>query len=107
MILLLLLGTNQIIDKLRSLLNIKNDHICNIHVIAVHGIKLKDLQPCTEYDLVVIAVNKNGHCSEEAHITAKTHYFKKHTIPLIQLLSSFPFLFLIPLSNPPSDNTFQ
>lgn len=95
MILLLLLGTNQIIDKLRSLLNIKNDHICNIHVIAVHGIKLKDLQPCTEYDLVVIAVNKNGHCSEEAHITAKTHYFKKYTILLVYVAT-----FFIPLFDP-------
>ena len=38
MILLSLLGTHQIIDKLRSLLNIKNDHICNIHVTAVDSI---------------------------------------------------------------------
>lgn len=69
----------------------ENDHIlCNIDKIAVHGIKLKDLQPCTEYDLVVVAMNKNGHCSEEAHITAKTHYFKKYTIPLVYVTFFVP-----------------
>lgn len=69
----------------------ESDHILrNIDKIAVHGIKLKDLQPCTEYDLVVVAVNETGHCSEEAHITAKTHYFKKYTIPLIHVTFFVP-----------------
>ena len=69
----------------------ENDHILrDIDEIAVDGIELKDLQPCTEYDLVVVAVNETGHCSEEAHITAKTHYFKKYTIPLIHVTFFVP-----------------
>ena len=46
---------------------------------------------------MVVAVNKNGHCSEEAHITAKTHYFKKYTIPLVYVATFFIPLFV---SNP-------
>ena len=64
-----------------------------LHYILVNGIKLDNLDPGTEYDFVVIAVNKNGHYSKEAHLTARTKESMEYSLDLITtfLKSRFSF----------------
>lgn len=72
----------------------KNGNDCYIsHNIEFNGIKLDNLDPGTEYDFVVVAVNKNEHHSKEAHLTARTKESMEYSLILITASLKSRFFF--------------
>lgn len=69
-----------------------NDHYQE-YITAVNGIELNNLEPGTEYDFLVIAVNKNGHHSKEARITAKTKESMMYSLNLVATFLNSRFSF--------------